>query len=168
MERLAERRHDVRHLVSAGDLQEDLLEVGAAVGRLRAELVHGSECDDLSARDDRDPVNNPGSGLIPGQSEHMANLTGFYENNWISARLAYNYRTQWYDGLSEFGSEMYIDDYGQLDANITISPWENWDFVLEAINMTSEELEYYHVDEERKARLYDNGARYVLGVNYRF
>ena len=34
--------------------------------------------------------------------------------------------------------------------------------------MTSEELEYYHVDEERKARLYDNGARYVLGVNYRF
>ena len=31
-----------------------------------------------TSRDERDPVNNPGSGLIPGQSEHMANLTGFF------------------------------------------------------------------------------------------
>ncbi|WKD49881.1 TonB-dependent receptor [Microbulbifer spongiae] len=123
---------------------------------------------DANSRDTRDPVNNPGSGLIPGQSENMANLTGFYENDWISARLAYNFRTQWYDGLSEFGSEAYIDDYGQWDASITVSPWENWDFVLEAINLTGEELAYYHIDQEREARRYDNGTRVLLGANYHF
>ena len=63
---------------------------------------------------------------------------------------------------------MYIDDYGQWDANITISPWTSWDIVFEGINITGEELEHYHIDTGRKARLYDNGARYVIGVNYHF
>lgn len=123
---------------------------------------------DADSRDDRDPVSNPGSGLVIGASEHMANLTGFYENNWLSARLSYNYRTEWYDGISEFGSEMYVDDYGQLDASINVMAFDNWDIVLEGINITGEELELYHIDSNRPARLYDNGARYVIGVNYHF
>lgn len=123
---------------------------------------------DAESRDDRDPVNRPGSGLVEGNSEHMANLTGYYENEWISARLSYNYRTEWYDGISDFGSEMYIDDYGQLDANLTFTVWQNLDLVLEGINITGEELEHFHIDTGRKARLYDNGARYVVGLNYRF
>ena len=107
--------------------------------------------------------------VTPGSRiKQLANLSGFYENDWLSARLSYNYRTEWYDGLSEFGSEMYIDDYGQLDANVTFTAFENWDIVLEGINITSEELEHYHIDTGRSARLYDNGARYVIGVNYRF
>ena len=123
---------------------------------------------DADSNDERDAVNNPGSGLVRGTSEHMANLTGFYQNDWVSARLSYNYRTEWYDGLSEFGSEMYIDDYGQMDANVTFTAFENWDIVLEGINITGEELEHYHIDTGRSARLYDNGARYVIGVNYHF
>lgn len=123
---------------------------------------------DADSRDARDPVSRPGSGLVPGSSQHMANLSGYFENSWISARLSYNYRTEWYDGLSEFGSEMYIDDYGQLDANVTVTVWDNVDLVLEGINLTGEELEQFHIDTGRKARLYDNGARYVVGVNYRF
>ena len=123
---------------------------------------------DADSKDDRDAVSNPGSGLVRGTSEHMANLSGFYENDWLSARVSYNYRTEWYDGLSEFGSEMYIDDYGQVDANVTISAWESWDIVFEGINITGEELQQYHIDTGRKARLYDNGARYVVGFNYHF
>ncbi|WP_133300622.1 TonB-dependent receptor [Seongchinamella sediminis] len=123
---------------------------------------------DADSKDERDPVNNPGSGLVRGTSEHMANLSGFYESDWLSARLSYNYRTEWYDGLSEFGSEMYINDYGQLDANVTVTVYDSWDIVLEGINITGEELEQYHIDSGRSARRYDNGARYVVGVNYRF
>lgn len=123
---------------------------------------------DAESRDERDPVSKPGSGLVPGSSEHMANLTGYFENDWLSARLSYNYRSEWYDGVSEFGSEMYIDDYGQLDASITFTVWEDLDLVLEGINLTDEELEHFHIDSGRKARLYENGARYVVGVNYRF
>jgi iron complex outermembrane receptor protein len=123
---------------------------------------------DADSNDDRDAVNNPGSGLVPGTSEHMANLSGYYENDWLSARVSYNYRTEWYDGLSEFGSEMYVDDYGQVDANVTFSVFNDWDIVLEGINLTSEKLEQYHIDQDRPARLYDNGARYVIGVNYHF
>jgi iron complex outermembrane receptor protein len=123
---------------------------------------------DADSKDDRDAVSNPGSGLVIGASEHMANLSGYYENNWLSARLSYNYRTEWYDGISEFGSEMYVDDYGQLDASINIMAIENWDIVFEGINITGEKLEQYHIDTKRAARSYDNGARYVIGVNYHF
>jgi iron complex outermembrane receptor protein len=123
---------------------------------------------DAESKDDRDPVNNPGSGLVRGNSEHMANLSGYFENNWVSARLSYNYRTEWYDGLSEFGSEMYIDDYGQLDAAVTLNMSNNWDLVFEGVNLTGEELEQYHIDTGRKARRYDNGPRYAIGVNYHF
>ena len=123
---------------------------------------------DADSKDDRDPVNNPGSGLVVGASEHMANLTGFYENNWVSARLSYNWRSEWYDGLSEFGSEMYVDDYGQWDASVVFGVGESWDIVFEGINITGEEQEQYHIDTGRPARLYDNGARYVVGFNYHF
>ena len=123
---------------------------------------------DADSNDERDPVANPGSGLVIGASEHMANLSGYYENDWLSARLSYNYRTQWYDGVDEFGAEMYVDDYGQLDANITVMAFDDWDIVLEGINITGEELEVYHIDEGRDARRYENGARYVIGVNYHF
>ncbi|QFU76808.1 TonB-dependent receptor [Halioglobus maricola] len=123
---------------------------------------------DADSKDDRDAVNNPGSGLVVGASEHMTNLTGFYENDWLSARLSYNWRSEWYDGLSEFGSEMYVDDYGQLDTSVVFGVGESWDIVLEGINITGEEQEQYHIDDGRPARLYDNGARYVIGFNYHF
>lgn len=123
---------------------------------------------DADSNDERDEVANPGSGLVKGISEHLANLSGYYENQWLSARLSYNYRTNYYDGVSDFGSETYIDDYGQLDANISVMVNDDISVIFEAVNITGEDIEQYFIDESRKSRIYDNGARYVVGVNYNF
>lgn len=123
---------------------------------------------DADSNDERDAVAQPGSGLVRGTSEHMANLTGFYETSVISARLSYNYRSAWYDGIDGFGAESYVDDYGQLDASVRINVTDRLEVVLQGINITGEELEYYHIDEGRPQNLYDNGARYVVGVDYLF
>lgn len=116
----------------------------------------------------RDAVNNPGSGLIIGSSKHMANLTGYYENDLFSARLSYNYRTEFYNGLSEFGSESYTDSFGQVDASLTYDMNEYVQFVFEAVNLLDEEVYQYHIDKERPTSIYKNGRRFTLGANLRF
>jgi iron complex outermembrane receptor protein len=125
---------------------------------------------DAESNDKRDAVNNPGSGLVVGSSDHMANLTGYYENDWFSARLMYNYRTEYYAGISDFGSEEYIKDYGQVDmsASVYIPGVDGLSVTLEGVNILEESLDMYHIDEDRKSAEYDNGARWLLGLNYTF
>lgn len=122
------------------------------------------------SKDDRDPVNNPGSGLVEGNSKHMANFTAYYENDLFTVRGMYNYRTKYYAGISEFGSEMYIKGYGQTDlsASLNIPGVEGLSISLDGINILEEKLNYYHIDEDRKAREYENGARWLLGLSYNF
>lgn len=123
---------------------------------------------DAKSDQERDAVNNPGSGLISGNSRHMANLTGYYENDLFSARVSYNYRTEFFNGVGEFGNEVYTDDFGQLDASLTYNFSENVSFVVEAVNLLDEDLYQYHIDKGRPASLYENGRRFTAGVNVRF
>jgi iron complex outermembrane receptor protein len=123
---------------------------------------------DAESEQERDAVNNPGSGLIAGNSRHMANLTGYFENDSFSARLSYNYRTEFFNGVGEFGNEVYTDDFGQLDASVTYNFSETVSFVVEAVNLMDEDLYQYHIDKARPASLYENGRRFTAGVNIRF
>ncbi|ROQ30700.1 TonB-dependent receptor [Gallaecimonas pentaromativorans] len=123
---------------------------------------------DANAKEERDPVTSPGSGLTLGTSKHMANLTGYYENDWLSARLAYNYRTHYYDGISEYGSEVFTDNYGQLDGRIGIKVMENLELTAEAVNITDEDIEQYHIDKSAPSKKYSNGRRFYVGLNYSF
>lgn len=109
-----------------------------------------------------------GSGLVEGTSKHMANLTGYYENDTFGARLMYNYRTEWYKGLHFSGSEVYNDAYGQLDFSASYKITDQLSVVAEAINLTDERVEEYNIDKARIMSIYQNGRRYVLGVNYNF
>ncbi|CAM5205263.1 TonB-dependent receptor [Alishewanella longhuensis] len=123
---------------------------------------------DAKSEQERDAVNNPGSGLIAGNSRHMANLTGYFENDVFSARLSYNYRTEFFNGVGEFGNEVYTDAFGQLDASLTYNFSETISFVVEAVNLLDEDLYQYHIDKARPASLYKNGRRFTAGVNIRF
>ncbi|WDE10153.1 TonB-dependent receptor [Thalassomonas haliotis] len=108
-----------------------------------------------------------GSGLVLGASEHMANVTGYYENEAFSARLMYNYRTEWYKGLSS-GSEIYNHDFGQLDFSTSYTVNDNLTLVLEGVNILDEEVVEYNVDKSRVMSRYQNGPRVILGANISF
>ena len=101
-------------------------------------------------------------------TDHMLNLTGYFENDLFGARLMYNYRTEWYDGVTDFGSEQFTDDFGQWDASVTYHLMENVDIKFEAVNITDEEISKYHQDPSRLSKVYKNGRRFVLGANVRF
>ena len=104
------------------------------------------------------------SELIPGTSKHSFNLTSYYENDWFSVRFAYNYRTKFATGIGE----VTMDNYGQLDGNITLSINEKTDIVFEFINLNNEIAYTYERNQYAPTGIYANGRRYYLGLRYEF
>lgn len=98
----------------------------------------------------------------------MMNLTGYYENDVLSARLMYNYRTEWYKGLHFNGDELWNDAFGQWDASFSYNVTDNVSLSLEAINLLNEEVIEYNTDKARVMSLYQNGRRIVAGVSINF
>ena len=112
--------------------------------------------------------NVSGSGLVDGASEHMYNVTAYYENDTFGARLMYNFRSEWYKGLHRTGAEVWNDEYGQLDFSSSFNVSENISLVFEAVNLTDEEVVEYDQQESRLMSVYQNGRRYVAGINFTF
>lgn len=97
------------------------------------------------------------------------NVSAFYEDDRLSARISYNFRegylatTQGLQGRSEF-----TDDYGQLDFSSRYNINDNFTIFLDAINLTEEES-YTFSEEFQIIRNYEeNGRRILLGVRATF
>jgi iron complex outermembrane receptor protein len=107
----------------------------------------------------KDPITSENIN-IPGNSKHSANLTSYYENDWLSTRLSYNYRTEFATGV---GEEI-TDDYGQWDINVSFSVTDNLALVFEGINLTDEIIYTYERNEYAPIGIYKNGRRYYAGI----
>ncbi len=101
---------------------------------------------------------------IPGNSKHSTNLTTYYENDLLSARLSYNFRTEFATGV---GEEI-TDDYGQWDINISFNITDYLSLVFEGINLTDEIIYTYERNEYAPVGIYKNGRRYYAGVRVAF
>lgn len=104
-------------------------------------------------------------------SEDTYNLVGWFENNFLSARLAYNFRSP---RLITIGSDatggqnLYQDDYGQLDLNVTWDVNDELALYLNGSNITEEYQQTYLEFEEQKAFQNIYEARWSLGARYTF
>lgn len=97
---------------------------------------------------------------IPGNSKHSSNLTSYYENDWLSTRLSYNFRTEFATGV---GEEI-TDDYGQWDVNVSFILTKHISLVFEGINLTDEVIYTYDRNQYAPVGIYKNGRRYYAGV----
>ncbi|MDB5754764.1 MAG: TonB-dependent receptor [Massilia sp.] len=103
---------------------------------------------------------------VVGNSKHQLNVSGFYEKDKFSVRLSYNYRSKSYGGLDEGGQDV-TSPYGQWDATA------NWDVTpvvslyASAVNITNSVIRTNTTDG-LPVGVYENGARYSLGVRARF
>jgi len=103
-----------------------------------------------------------------GISEHMANITGYFETEQISAAVMYNYRSDWSNGLHWNGNPYSTEAYGQFDAKVSYYLNDSLELSAEALNLTNEEIRQYSVHEDRLMSLYENGRRLHVGATYRF
>ncbi|MBL4908542.1 MAG: TonB-dependent receptor [Alteromonadaceae bacterium] len=110
---------------------------------------------------------NGNTVTIPGNSDHTVNLSAYFENDDFSGRVSYNYRTGYDTGEGWPG---YVDDYGQVDANLSYNFNENISFVLEGINLTDEKTFSYQEKGIKQALTgyYRDGRRVIAGVRFNF
>lgn len=98
-----------------------------------------------------------------------ANLVLMYENYGIEARLAYNWRDEFLNRTNAgAGNPGYIEEYSQIDANVTYHINDNWQVSLEGINLTGEDRREHARNKNMLWGYDDLGARYQIGTRYTF
>lgn len=104
---------------------------------------------------------------IPGNSKHSLNLTGYYENDLISARLSYNYRSKFFIDIDR-AAPLNQASLSSLDASVSVNITDNIALTADAINLTNEEIVQYSGTRARPRAIYDNGRQFYVGARLKF
>jgi iron complex outermembrane receptor protein len=104
---------------------------------------------------------------VPGNSKNTYNLTGFFENKLLSARLAYSYRSEFFIG---FDRSSHLDQAAlkALDASVAVNVTDNVAVTLEGNNLTDAKIVQFADVQSHPRAIYDNGRVYFAGVKFRF
>ncbi len=102
---------------------------------------------------------------LPGLSD-TANIVGFFENKQWEVRVAYNWRDQYYTGLDGQQSPVFVEPYGQVDANVGFKLNDRLSFQVEAINLTDRNTRRHSRTRQAVEFATQTGARYMIGARY--
>lgn len=106
-------------------------------------------------------------GQVAGNSRHTLNLTGYYENDWLSARLSYNYRSSFFITIDR-ASPLNQAATESLDASLNVRLTDNISLTADAINLTGEKIVQFSGTPDRPRAFYDNGRQFYFGVRVRY
>ena len=104
---------------------------------------------------------------LPGNSKNTFNLTGYYENERISARLAYTYRSDWFITFDR-ATPLNQKALESLDGQVSFAVTDNITVTFDAINITNEKIEQFSGETFRPRAIYDNGRQYYAGLRFKF
>ncbi len=103
-----------------------------------------------------------------GLADKAYNITLFYENERFQARVSYNYKDKYVEGI---GYEMYPiwrSGYGQTDMSVSYSLNDHVQLSLEGINITDETTKGYTMDPSFPTMDEKSGRRFSLGLRVNF
>jgi len=103
---------------------------------------------------------------IPGNSENAYNLSAYFENERMSARLAYTYRSEFFVTFDR-STQLNQDDLKSLDASVSVNVTDNFALTFDAVNLTNEEIVQFAGDSFRPRAIYDNGRIFFAGVRFK-
>ena len=103
---------------------------------------------------------------IPGNSRDAFNLTTYFENERISARLAWTYRSEFFVTFDR-STQLNQDGLKSLDASFSFNATDNVTLTVDAVNLTNEEIFQFASDSFRPRAVYDNGRIFFAGVRFR-
>ncbi|MGY4395629.1 iron complex outermembrane receptor protein [Sphingomonas sp. UYAg733] len=104
---------------------------------------------------------------IPGNSKHALNLTGYFENDFASVRLSYNYRSAFFINIDR-AAPLNQKATQSLDASASFKVTENVSLTADAVNLTNSKIEQFSGTEDRFRAIYDNGRQFYFGARLRF
>jgi iron complex outermembrane receptor protein len=104
---------------------------------------------------------------LPGASEDTFNLTAYFENTRVSARLAYTYRSEFFVTFDR-NTPLNQDELEQLDLSVVVNILDNLALTFDGVNLTDEDIVQFSGNKSRPRAIYDNGPVYFAGVRMRF
>ena len=104
---------------------------------------------------------------MAGNSRHTLNVSGYYENDWLSARLSYNYRSDFFITIDR-AAPLNQASTESLDASLNFRINDNISLTADAINLTNEKIVQFSGQEDRPRAIYDNGRQFYFGVRVRY
>jgi TonB-dependent receptor len=114
---------------------------------------------------------DPGSNVfaLVGLSDSY-NVTGIYEKNGMSARVAYNWRGKFLSQTNRGGSRnpVFFEPFGTLDLSLGYDISENLSLSLEGINVLAEPVRSYGRSVSNLWFAQEQQPRYLLGARYKF
>ncbi len=127
------------------------------------------------ARAIRTNLTNAGTGQplteYPGLSKWTYNASIFYDKDWLNARLAYNYRSDWLSVASDANNgnlPIYRKGEGYLDGKITFRfPEWHYSLFMEMQNINKEYSKTY-IKNIGTSEVYYPGQRFFAGVQVKF
>lgn len=108
-----------------------------------------------------------GGGQVAGNSKHALNLTGYYENDLLSARLSYNYRSKFFISIDR-AAPLNQAATESLDGSLAVNITDNIALTADAINLTNEKIVQFSGTADRPRAIYDNGRQFYFGVRVRY
>lgn len=116
---------------------------------------------------------NPASGLaetyaFQGLSDTVANASLFYEYAGISARVAYQWRSEYLDTLGGLGAGEFRDGYENLDITLRYAVTDNITLFADLANLTDEIYLAYEGTPDTPTEVEQVGARYLFGLRFAF
>jgi TonB-dependent receptor len=115
---------------------------------------------------------------FPGVSEHSYNLVGMYERNNISARLAYNWRSDFAVEPRDIqGNQAFLrqDSLGTLDFSASYTPVKNLTIAFDALNLLagSQPIRTYRAFAGGNGATFPWGRKYLervfsIGIRFRY
>ena len=101
-----------------------------------------------------------------------ANIVLIYEMDGLSARVAYNWRDSFLSevnrGVSSVRNPLFIDEYEQVDVNVSYEFSENLTVSMDIINLTEEGQRQYGRSYNNTFFIQELDRRYVLNARYTF
>ncbi|MGH8807554.1 MAG: TonB-dependent receptor, partial [Noviherbaspirillum sp.] len=103
-----------------------------------------------------------GSEMV-GSSRHTYSLTGYYENDRVYARLAYNHRSDFLVGLDRSFAQ-HAAGTGNLAASLGYRLNKYLMLSFEALNLNNPSLKYYGTNKDQPRAFYSSGRQFYFGV----
>jgi iron complex outermembrane receptor protein len=100
---------------------------------------------------------------VVGNSKNTYNAETYYEDDKLSARLAYTYRSSFSGGLYNSFPQV-MAGTGNLAASISYKINENLSVTFDALNLNNAVLRYYGMNKDQPIASYSNGRQYYLGL----
>jgi TonB-dependent receptor len=116
---------------------------------------------------------------LPGTSEYLYNLSLVYEKYGVSARLSYQFRKAWLQGVGAYGvangklvpvtnGDVFWDDDAEMDLSIRYEVNKNVEYFFDAVNLTNGQAIRYGDSRAFPIEGETFGRRYSMGVRVNF